>query len=64
MGAGALPLPLTIHVEDGRQAQALLVRTPVGLVVGQLTEEGVGVTQGFHDFFHHIELGLRALEEL
>lgn len=55
---------LTVHIEDGRQAQTELVHRTVWLVVLQFAEERVGVTQGLHYFLDHVALRHRTLQEL
>lgn len=57
-------VPLTFHVEHGRQAQALLVHGTVGLVVLQLAEKRVGVAQGFHNLLDHVTLRHWSLKKL
>lgn len=56
--------PLTVHVEDRREAQAQLVYRPIRLVVLEFAEKRVGVAQRFHYFFHHVSLRHGALKEL
>lgn len=55
---------LTVDVKYWRQAQALLVHSPIRLVVLQLAEKRVSVAQRFHYFFHHVEFRHRSLEKL
>lgn len=63
-GAVFLLTPLTVYVEDRRQAKAQLVYRPVRLVVLELAEKRVGVAKRFYYFFHHVPFRHRTLKEL